>query len=52
MTKRGDEWIQILRKIPLFNGKRWSIGGIKSGKLKKLQITQRIDDFFKNENPR
>ena len=52
-TNRGDEWIQILRKnILLFNGKEWSIRGIKSGKLKKLQITHRIDDGLQHENPR
>ena len=53
MAKREDEWIQILRKnIRLFNGKGWSIRGIKSGKLKKLQITHRIDDGLQHENPR
>ena len=53
MANREDEWIQILRKnIRLFNGKGWSIRGIKSGKLKKLQITHRIDDGLQHENPR
>ena len=53
MVNREDEWIQILRKnIRLFNGKGWSIRGIKSGKLKKLQITHRIDDGLQHENPR
>ena len=53
MANREDEWIQILRKnIRLFNGKGWSIRGMKSGKLKKLQITHRIDDGLQHENPR
>ena len=53
MANREDEWIQILRKnIRLFNGKGWSIRGIKSGKLKKLQITHRINDGLQHENPR
>ena len=53
MANREDEWIQILRKnIRLFNGKGWSIRGIKSGKLKKLQITHSIDDGLQHENPR
>jgi len=52
MAKREDEWIKILRKnIRLFNGKGWSVRGIKSGKLKKLQITHRIADGLQNENP-
>ena len=52
MAHRQDEWIQILRKnIRLFNGKGWSIRGIKSGRLKNLQITHRIDDGFRHENP-
>ena len=52
MANREDEWIQILRKnIRLFNGKGWSIREIKSGKLKNLQITHRIDDGFQHENP-
>ena len=47
------EWIQILCKnIRLFNGKGWSIRGIKSGKLKKLQITHRIYDGLQHENHR
>ena len=51
MANREDEWIQILRKnIRLFNGKGWSIRGIKSGKLKKLQITHRIDDGLQYAN--
>ena len=46
------EWIQILRKnIRLFNGKVWSIRCIKSGKLKKLQITHWIDDGLQHEKP-
>ena len=53
MAKREDEWIQILRKnTRLFNCKGWSIRGIKSCKLKKLQITHRIDDVLQHENPR
>ena len=53
MANREDEWIQILRKnIRLFNGKGWSIRGIKSGKLKKHQITHRIDDGLQHENLR
>ncbi len=36
----------------MFNGKEWSIRGIKSGKLKKLQKTHRIDDGLQHENPR
>ena len=40
------------QNIRLFNGKGWSIRAIKSGKLKKLQITQRIDDGLQHENPR
>ena len=35
----------------MFNGKGWSIRGIKSSKLKKLQITHRIDDGLQHENP-
>ena len=42
----------MLKNIRLFNGKGWSIRGIKSGKLKKLQITHRIDDDLQHENPR
>ena len=53
MAKREDEWIQILPKnIRLFKGNGWSIRVIKSGKLKKLQITHRIDDGLQHENPR
>ena len=53
MANREDEWIQILRKnIRLFNGKVWNIRGIKSGKLKKLQINHWIDDGLQHENPR
>ena len=52
MAKKKNEWIQILRKnIRLFNDKGWSIRGIKFGKLKKLQITYRIDSGLQNENP-
>ena len=40
------------KNIRLFNGKRWSIRGIKSGKLKMFQITHRIDDSLQHENPR
>ena len=49
MAKREDELIQILRKNTLlFNGKGWSsIRGLKSGKIKKLQITHKIDDGLK-----
>ena len=36
----------------IFNGTGCSIRGIKSGKLKKLQITHRIDDGLQHENPR
>ena len=39
------------QNIRLFNGIGWSIRGIKSGKLKKLQITHRIDDGLQHENP-
>ena len=50
MANREDEWIQILRKnILCFNGKGLSIRGIKSGKLKKLQITHMIDDGLQHE---
>jgi len=36
----------------IFNDTGCSIRGIKSGKLKKLQITHRIDDGLQHENPR
>ena len=50
MANREDEWIQILRKnIRLFNGKTWNIRGIKSGEIKKLQITHGIDDDLQHE---
>ena len=53
MANNEDEWGQILRKnIRLFNGKVWNIRGIKFGKLKKLQITHKIDDGLQHENPR
>ena len=39
------------QKHSFFNGKGWSIRGIKSGKLKKFQITHRIDDGLQLENP-
>ena len=39
------------KNIRLFNGKGWSIRAIKPGKLKKLQITHRIDDGLQHENP-
>ena len=53
IVNREDEWIQILRKnIRLFNCNEWSIRVIKSGKLKKLQITHKIDDGLQHENPR
>ena len=42
----------MLKNIRLFNGKGWRIQGIKSGKLKKLQITHRIDNGLQHENPR
>ncbi len=33
IMKKKDQWIKImLKKFKLFNGKRWSIRGIKSGK--------------------
>ena len=40
------------KKVRLFNRKVWSIRGIKSGKLKKLQTTQRINNVLQYENPR
>ena len=50
MAYREDEWIQILPKnIRLFKGNGWSIRVIKSGKLKKLQITHRIDDGLQDK---
>ena len=53
IAKREDEWIQILpENIRLFKGNGWSIRVIKSGKLKKLQITHRIDDGLQHENSR
>ena len=48
-----NDLIQILRKnFRLFNRKVWIIESIKSGKLKKLQLTNRIDDGLQHENHR
>ena len=53
MINREDEWIQILHKnIRSFTGKAWSVRGINSCKLKKLQITHKIDGSLQHENPR
>ena len=38
-------------KHSIVYGKGWHIRGIKSGKLKKLQITQRVDDGLQHEKP-
>ena len=52
MAKMDDDLIQILRKnFRLFNRKVWIIESIKSGKLKKLQLTNRIDDGLQHETP-
>ena len=41
------------KNIRLFNGKGWTIRGIKSSeKLKKLKMTYTIDDGLQHENPR
>ena len=40
------------KKYDFFYCKVWSIRGMKSGKLKKLQINHRIDDGLQHENLR